>query len=273
MIHEVDETLRQFVRRDALPGSEVDVAFEAPTKDWASRRTGPVVDLYLYDIREDTRRREYGEIEARGPDGSITARYNPPRWYKLSYLVTAWTQRPEDEHRLLSVLLACFLTRDCLPRDLLVGGLADARAKIPYTCALPPPQDRALSDVWSALGGELKPSLDLVLIAPFDLSRYIEVGPPVDAPLGLDFSDTLDGGMDVRRFPSTEMPDIDPEAVAESAAARAAERAKFEGAGSGGMTLGANPPAKRAAAKPTVTKSAAKHTAAKKSRGITRKRK
>jgi hypothetical protein len=271
MIHEVDETLRQFVRRDALPGSEVDVAFEAPTKDWASRRTGPVVDLYLYDIREDTRRREYGEIEARGPDGSITARYNPPRWYKLSYLVTAWTQRPEDEHRLLSVLLAAFLTRDCLPRELLVGGLADARAKIPYTCALPPPQDRALSDVWSALGGELKPSLDLVLIAPFDLSRYIEVGPPVDAPLGIDINDTLDGGTDIRRSPRVEMPDIDPEAVAESAALRAAERERFHLDDE--PEPEPEPATKRAATKPTVTRTATKHAAAKKSRGITRKRK
>ena len=34
--------------------------------------------------------------------------------------------------------------------------------------ALPPPEDRALSDVWSALGGELKPSLDLVVISPFE---------------------------------------------------------------------------------------------------------
>ena len=41
---------------------------------------------------------------------------------------------------------------------------------------MPPPEDRALSDVWSALGGELKPSLDLVVIAPFDLERPIDVG-------------------------------------------------------------------------------------------------
>jgi hypothetical protein len=207
MIHEVDETLRQYVRRDAQLSSDVDVAFDAPTKDWASRRTGPVVDFYLYDIREDTRRREYGEIEERDGGGLVTKRIALPRWFKLSYLVTAWTQRPEDEHRLLSVLLACFLSRDGLPMDLLAGGLADAQAHVTYTCALPPPQDRALSDVWSALGGELKPSLDLVIIAPFDLSRYIPVGPPVDAPLAIDLMDTNDGGSDERRSASLDLPD------------------------------------------------------------------
>ena len=50
---------------------------------------------------------------------------------------------------------------------------------MPVTVALPPPEDRALSDVWTALGGDLKPSLDLVITAPVD-SRHVEpVGPPV----------------------------------------------------------------------------------------------
>ena len=196
MIHEVDEALRRYVRRDALPGTDVDVVFEAPTKDWASRRSGPAVDLYLYDIREDMRRRHLGEVAQRDETGLVVGRHQPPRWYKLSYLVTAWTQRPEDEHRLLSVVLGCFLRRDSLPVDTLVGGLADLGAQVPYTCALPPPEDRALSDVWSALGGELKPSLDLVVTAPFDLGRQQAIAPPVsEIHIGL-----TDGtGRDLRR--------------------------------------------------------------------------
>jgi hypothetical protein len=189
MIHEVDEALRRFVRRDALPGTDVEVVFDAPTKDWASRRSGPAVDLYLYDIREDMRRRHLGETPERDAAGSVVARHHPPRWYKLSYLVTAWTQRPEDEHRLLSIVLGCFVRRDSLPRDTLIGSLADLEAQVPYTCALPPPEDRALSDVWSALGGELKPSLDLVVIAPFDPSPDRLIAPPVQEPLHVKVTD------------------------------------------------------------------------------------
>src|SRR4029077_16337797 len=99
-------------------------------------------------------------------DSIVISRHLPPRHFKLSYLVTAWTQRPEDEHRLLASLLRCFLLSDCLPSDLLAGALADIPLAMPVTCALPPPEDRALSDVWSALGGELKPSLDLVVVVP-----------------------------------------------------------------------------------------------------------
>ncbi|MEO5898870.1 MAG: DUF4255 domain-containing protein [Ilumatobacteraceae bacterium] len=178
MIHDVDETLRAMVRRNALLGTDVDVVFDAPTKEWSSRRNAPSIDMYLYDLREDLRRRETG-IHDHHENGRVAAREQPPRWFKLSYLVTAWTQRPEDEHRLLSALLRSLLLSDRLPPELLAGSLAGLNHSVPYTCALPPPEDRALSDVWSALGGELKPSIDLVVYAPFDLSREILIGPPV----------------------------------------------------------------------------------------------
>lgn len=166
------------VRRDALSDTDVDVVFDAPTKDWSSRRNSPTVDMYLYDLREDLRRRQSGINDVRS-DGRVASREQPPRWFKLSYLVTAWTQRPEDEHRLLAALLRCFLLSDRIPPELLAGALRGLLTSVPYTCALPPPEDRALSDVWSALGGELKPSLDLVVYAPFDLSREIDIAPPV----------------------------------------------------------------------------------------------
>ena len=182
MIQDVDESLRALVKRDALNGSKADVAFDAPTKDWSSRRNTPTVDLYLYDIREDLEQREVMWEDIRGDARDprlITERRPPPRRFKLSYLVTAWTQRPEDEHRLLSALLGCFLRHPTMPADALSGTLVDSRQPIMLNIALPPPQDRSISDVWSALGGELKPSLDLVVNAPFDVKVAIAAGPPV----------------------------------------------------------------------------------------------
>src|SRR5438445_7946867 len=182
MIQDVDESLRALVKRDALNGSKADVAFDAPNKEWSSRRNTPTVDLYLYDIREDLDQREVMWEDIRGDASNsrlITERRPPPRRFKLSYLVTAWTQRPEDEHRLLSSLLACFLRHPTMPADALSGSLADARQPILLNIALPPPQDRSISDVWSALGGELKASLDLVVNAPFEVKLAIPAGPPV----------------------------------------------------------------------------------------------
>src|SRR2546429_3933603 len=179
MIQDVDESLRALVKRDALNGSKADVAFDAPTKEWSSRRNTPTVDLYLYDIREDLEQREVMWESIRDDSGFVTERRPPARRLTLSYLVTAWTQRPEDEHRLLSSLLSCFLRNQTMPVELITGSLVGARLPITLNIALPPPQDRSISDVWSALGGELKASLDLVVNAPFEIKVAIPAGPPV----------------------------------------------------------------------------------------------
>jgi hypothetical protein len=179
MIHDVDESLRTLVRRDVLNGANVEVSFEAPTKEWSARRSAPTLDLYLYDIREDLQRRSVQYEEIRDERGVVVERRPPPRQFRLSYLVTAWTQRPEDEHRLLSELLGCFLPFDALPADVLQGDVASQPYPLRMTIGLPLPADRNISDVWSAFGGELKASLDLVVTAPFDARPRRPVGPPV----------------------------------------------------------------------------------------------
>lgn len=206
MIAQIDDALRTLVRNGALGGSEVDVVFDAPTKDWAARRNAPTVNLYLYDIREDVRRRERGLSEQRGDDGYVRTRRPAPRYFKLSYLVTAWTQRPEDEHRLLDQLLRCFLKYDALPDDLVVGPLAETGLVVPVTVGLPPPEDRAFADVWSALGGELKPSLDIVVIAPVDTGIVYQAGPPASQGTQLDMADLTGGAADVGRRQHTPPP-------------------------------------------------------------------
>jgi hypothetical protein len=183
MIHDVDESLRALVKRDALNGSGVDVAFDAPTKDWVARRNAPIVNLYLYDIREDVTRRDTAWVDVKGEDGRVKERRLPPRRYRLSYLVTAWTQRPEDEHRLLSSLLSGFVRHEYFPPELLKGTLEGEETPVLVTVALPPADERKIADTWSALGGELKPSLDLVVTAPMNIARSLEAGPPVlEAP-------------------------------------------------------------------------------------------
>ena len=194
MIQEVDEALSGLIRREALNGSDVEVVFDAPTRDWAARRNAPTIDVYLYDIREDLRRRQRGLLNEYDGDGHVTARHLPPRHFLLSYLVTAWTQRPEDEHRLLSVLLACFLRHDTLPGDLLRGSLEELGLPVALTVALPPSEDRSLADVWSALGGELKPSLDVQVTVPVSSGQRVEAGPLVreEPRVGLTRMDTTE---------------------------------------------------------------------------------
>jgi hypothetical protein len=193
VIHEVDEALQTLIRSEALNGADIELSFDAPSKEWAARRNAPTINLYLYDIREDLRRRQRGLINEYENE-RVVARRLPPRHFKLSYLITAWTQRAQDEHRLLSAILTCFLRHERLPDYVLTGGLAALTLPVPVTVALPPPEDRSFADVWSALGGELKPSLDIVVSAPTDTGQTRPAGPPVteDTPR-LRVADTAGG--------------------------------------------------------------------------------
>ncbi|UUU30752.1 DUF4255 domain-containing protein [Streptomyces sp. CA-210063] len=179
MIHEVDDVLKGLIGGGALAGSGIDVSFEAPTRDWAARRNAPTINTYLYDIREDVSRRQRGHMPVRNERDIVVRRRQPPRWFRLSYLVTAWTKQPQDEHRLLSAVLATLLPHELLHPDELPGALGALGLSVPLTVAGLHTESRSLAEIWSALGGELKPSLDLVVTAPFPAFPEYDAGPPV----------------------------------------------------------------------------------------------
>jgi hypothetical protein len=166
VIHEVDEGLRRLLGESGLEASGVEVVFDAPTRDWAARRSAPTVCVFLYDIREDATRRGSGSGEVYDEDGHLVARRSPPRWFELTYLVTAWASRPQDEHRLLSQVLATLVATDTLPARLLTGTLAELGLTVGVDTAGSGLDAPAAADVWSALGGELKASLQVLVRAP-----------------------------------------------------------------------------------------------------------
>lgn len=205
MINEVDETLRAVVKAEVVNGADVDVVFDAPTRDWAARRNKPTLDMYLYDIREDLRRRETGYIERRNDRGMVEERRELPRFFKLAYLITAWTQRPEDEHRLLSAALGLFMRYDVLPQEYMTPLLVESEMPLLVSIAYPPPEDRQVSDVWSSLGGDLKPSIDLVITMPIQPDVFFEVAKAVMAPLRLQPNafNTFDAKDSERQLPAS----------------------------------------------------------------------
>ncbi|WP_327400583.1 DUF4255 domain-containing protein [Streptomyces sp. NBC_01288] len=179
MIHEVDEVLGHLIGGGALAGSGIEVSFDAPTRDWAARRNTPTINTYLYDIREDVHRRQRGHVAVRDERDVVVKRRQPPRWFRLSYLVTAWTKRPQDEHRLLSAVLSTLIPRELLAPEELPGSLRELGLSVPISVAGIQTESRSLAEIWSALGGELKPSLDLVVTAPFPAYPEYDAGPPV----------------------------------------------------------------------------------------------
>lgn len=178
MIHEVDEALRLLLGEAGLGDTGVEVVFDAPTSDWSARRNSPTISVYLYDIHEDATRRQTGTAEVYDDDGGITGWRTPPRWFALTYMVTAWTTRPQDEHRLLSQALAGLVRHDVLPSRLLTGSLAELGLNVAIDAAGSPATGASVADVWSALGGEMKASIAVQVTAPLAGERWA-AGPVV----------------------------------------------------------------------------------------------
>ena len=127
--------------------------------------------------------------------------------------------------------------------ELLARPLRELDYPGPVTVALPPPEDPAFADVWSALGGELKPSIDLVISAPMDTGQRYEAGPPVRVPPTLTISGH-NGWPEIEE--SGGIAEGRPRGTAARAAAERAE-AEADGIPAGGISLGQGRSAPRAA--------------------------
>ncbi|CAA9528735.1 MAG: hypothetical protein AVDCRST_MAG73-731 [uncultured Thermomicrobiales bacterium] len=167
MLNDLDETLKALLReRGGLAADEIDIAFEAPDREWSARVGKPTVNCYLYDIRENLQLRETDWIVERAENGRLTTKRQPPRRFDLSYVCTAWTSDIEDEHRLLWRVLATLIRHPELPTGLLRGDLAASEYPIRTLVAQPDGLLRDPADVWSALDNRIRPSVNFVATLP-----------------------------------------------------------------------------------------------------------
>src|SRR6266545_514508 len=177
-IADLDEALRRLLRRDLeRRGFEgVEVAFDAPSKEWSGKLTNPVVDLFLYDLREAVERAEASPTEHRSNGQAVVA--PPPLWLELTYAVTAWTKAVEDEHRLLSQVLAILFSYKRLPEDVLSAQLNGGdRLREAQTSVGRPREEKA--DFWTSVGGQYKASIDYVVHITIQSGASYTRGPEV----------------------------------------------------------------------------------------------
>jgi hypothetical protein len=178
MLADLDETLRNLLKEDLeAHGFEgVDIAFDAPSRDWSGQLSKPTVNVFLYDLREaeSLRTSEWGRMTRNGR----TFETRPPMVMEASYAVTAWTQAVEDEHRLLSQVLAIFFAYPEIPQDKLNGRLANGSQAWPIKARIGQGKGEK-SDFWSAVGGQYKVSLDYVVRLSVESGAMRERGPEV----------------------------------------------------------------------------------------------
>jgi hypothetical protein len=166
VIHEVDRALRTIIGDAKNKPDGLRISFEAPTSSWAEGLDGtPTVNLYLYDIREDTKQRKVGQFPIRNDRNQIIGWRPPPRIFKLSYIGSCWTGETEKDHEMLGWLLKELASIKQIPPSALTGSLAIWGLAAMET-AQPDEKARPLPPSLTALSGEARPNLDIVVQAP-----------------------------------------------------------------------------------------------------------
>lgn len=178
MLNLLDASLEEYLRTAVpLDAADVDVSFEAPDDDWGAGITKPTVNLYLWDVRRNDESRQSGLELTEDAEGRPVRRPSLPR-VDCRYLVTAWTTEVGDEHALLGQVLATVLATDEVPPDVLAGPYEGVRPLPVLSLAAQDASNK--SDLWSALGGQLKAGLDLIVTATVDAIVTAPAGPPVE---------------------------------------------------------------------------------------------
>lgn len=180
MLHLLDESFEEFLRAVVpLAKDAVDVSFDAPDRDLRAKvGTRPMVDIYLWDVRRNLAERDAGLELVQGEDGALVRRAPLPR-VDCRYLITAWTTDVQDEHSLLGDVLVALLRHPQIEPPHLRGAYSTIRPLPTLEVAMR--ESEGSADFWSALGGQLKPGLDVVVTATLDAARPEAAGPPTEA--------------------------------------------------------------------------------------------
>jgi hypothetical protein len=173
MINDLDETLKQLlVQKAGLDPGEVDISFDIPTREWSTPVTRPTVNLYLYDLRENTVLRETYWDDEPGEDRIVNLKRRPLR-IDLSYMITCWTSSAEDQHRLLWRVMETFFRHSPIPDDVLQGNLRHLTHPVRTNVAQPDGVLKNVSDFWGALENQLRASVSLVVTVDLDLEQVL----------------------------------------------------------------------------------------------------
>ncbi|MCB0099509.1 MAG: DUF4255 domain-containing protein [Caldilineaceae bacterium] len=161
MIDKFDEALQTFLFSALnISASDVDIVFEQPKRDWSTKLSKPTLNLFLHDIRENPVLRSQHPVMKFQVNGHVANIRRQPINLNLLYMVTAWANKPEDEHRLLLETLVALMRVGGLPEDLRAQHLSELEEGISFKVAQ---HDMQINprDIWSVLDNEMRPALDL----------------------------------------------------------------------------------------------------------------
>lgn len=187
MILETDQALLAVTKTRVLGNAAVTVTFDPPARPWIQALKTPAVNFFLFDIRENTHRRDVMYEQVRDEGGKVVGHRPPALRYDLHYTVTVWGAPIAMEHRILAMVLRCFGALPTVPRELMPEALAKLPHEVHLTTAAGTKRGMFLN-----LAGEVKAGFELtatvampapeIPAAPAVNQAQVTVGPKPTGP-------------------------------------------------------------------------------------------
>jgi Pvc16 N-terminal domain len=173
IIPTIDTGLEALVRQALpLPTALGDVSFDSPSGTWSSQLNRITVNMFLFGVgRSPQPPRPAAE---RVVDGRTQRRAQLPM-LQLHYLVSAWAGSVRDEHQLIGDVLTVFLLTQVLPDEHLPAEMTSG-----VQLAVAPHDNNRAKDVWSTVGGTIKPSFELMVTTASDALPFVDLPTSVE---------------------------------------------------------------------------------------------
>ncbi|HEY4018823.1 MAG TPA: Pvc16 family protein [Pseudonocardiaceae bacterium] len=187
MIFEAEQALAAVFKARVIRDSALGIAFDPPNKAWAQAVKKPVVNFFLFDIRENPHLRDVMYEPVRNAQGSVVAHRPPPPRFDLHYTVSVWAPTIVMEHKILAATLRCFSGMEALPAE----ALPPALAALPYQVLVNTGAGNKRA-MFLNLGGELKSGFELELTVPMPSITDLVAAPTVQASPNLNLKPVPD---------------------------------------------------------------------------------
>lgn len=174
----IDSGLEALVRAALpLPATLGDVSFDPPSGSWSAQLSRITVNMFLFGVGRSPQppRPAVDRVE----DGRRQRRPQLPM-IELHYLVSAWAGTVRDEHQLIGELLMNFTLHQVLGEPHVQQQLTS-----PIQLAVSPHDNSRAKDVWSTVGGTIKPSIELIVTSAIDALPFADLPPAVERIEGL----------------------------------------------------------------------------------------
>jgi hypothetical protein len=172
MLRAIHQTLQRLLYENGqIDPRDVDIQFEAPTRERIEQLLRPTINIFLFDMQEniELRRNNFQTTQQNGR----AERRMAPRRFDLRYMVSALTSEIDDEHQLLWRVLVTFMQNQYFPDNLLHDELRTLDP--PLVARVDQPEGvRSMSDLWSTLGTSPHAAFCYVITVPIDIEHVIE---------------------------------------------------------------------------------------------------